>query len=201
VRSLSYIFEQNARWAEAKYLSDREYFSRMETTQTPQILWIGCSDSRVCANAVCDVEPGEVFVHRNVGNIVHAADLNCMSVLQYAVDQLKVRHIVVCGHHGCGAVAAALKGHQPGLINHWLEPIRELVRENEDWLASLPSQEARCDSLCEMNVRAQVENLLHSPIVREAWRRNQPLVLHGWIYGLSNGRLRDLHCTYWGSPV
>jgi carbonic anhydrase len=184
----------NKRWAAARTGEDPGYFTRLAGLQAPRFLWIGCADSRVPANVITGLEPGEVFVHRNVANLVYPADLNCMSVLQFAVEALKVKHIIVCGHYGCGGVRAAVDGSQNGLIDHWLEPIRDLHRTHRDILHSLPSDAARHDCLCEMNVREQVKTVIHSPIVQRAWDRGQTISVDGWIYGLANGLLRDLEC-------
>jgi carbonic anhydrase len=192
--SLSYIFERNAQWARERTDADARFFQRLAQQQAPQLLWIGCSDSRVSANVIAGLEPGEVFVHRNVANLVYAADLNCMSVLQYAVDVLKVQHVIVTGHYGCGGVRAAWEGTSEGLIDHWLEPIKELARDHRAALAALPDDTARIDYLCEANVRAQVNNVANSPTIRRAWARGQELTLHGWIYGLDRGLLHDLGC-------
>jgi carbonic anhydrase len=160
----------------------------------PEYLWIGCSDSRVPANVITALEPGEVFVHRNVANIIYSADLNCMSVLQFAVETLQVKHIIVCGHYGCGGVRAVLDGSQNALIEHWLAPVRDLFRQYQQELSSLPTDEARVDRVCELNVLTQVQSVCDSPIVRSAWERGQALTVHGWIYRLSDGRLHDLKC-------
>jgi carbonic anhydrase len=194
--TLQHILERNAAWAHRRKRGDTSYFTRLAKMQKPELMWIGCSDSRVSANSVCGLEPGEVFVHRNVGNLVYAADLNCMSVLQYAVESLKVRHIVVCGHYGCGAVRAALDGGQPGLIDHWIEPIRAVAREHRATLMTYPEGAERLNALAELSVRVQVQNLVNSPIIQRAWRRLQALTVHGWIYHLENGLLRDLHCSH-----
>ena len=146
------------------------------------------------ANVITGLEPGEVFVHRNVANLVYAADLNCMSVLQFAVEVLRVKHVIVCGHYGCGGVRAALRGDNEGLIDYWLEPIKELARRREAELDSLADEEARINFLCEENVRAQIVSLAHSPVMRRARKRGQQIMLHGWVYGLDNGLLRDLEC-------
>jgi carbonic anhydrase len=188
------LLQDNVRWARERIAADPDYFRRLSALQAPEFLWIGCSDSRVPANVITGLEPGEVFVHRNVANLVYPADLNCMSVLQFAVETLKVRHIIVCGHYGCGGVRAVLDGSQSGLVEHWLAPVRDLFRQHREELAALPSEEARVDRVCELNVRAQVQSACHSPIVTSAWDRGQPLTVHGWIYSLSDGRLRDLGC-------
>lgn len=192
--SLSSIFERNASWARERTEADPAFFERLARQQAPQLFWIGCSDSRVSANVIAGLDPGEVFVHRNVANLVYSADLNCMSVMQYAVDVLKVKHVIVTGHYGCGGVRAAFEGTSEGLIDHWLEPIKELAREHKAQLAALPSDTARVDYLCEANVRAQVNNVANSPIIRRAWARGQDITLHGWVYGLDRGLLHDLGC-------
>ena len=196
--SLSYIFERNEQWARERTEADPYYFDRLAKQQTPGLFWIGCSDSRVSANVIAGLDPGEVFVHRNVANLVYAADLNCMSVLQYAVEVLRVKHVIVCGHYGCGGVRAALKKTSEGLIEHWLEPIKDLARQHAGALAELPTDAERIDYLCEQNVRAQVSNVAWSPVVRRAWEAGQDLTLHGWIYGLDRGRLNDLGCAQCG---
>lgn len=194
--TLQHILERNAVWAHRRKRSDLSYFSRLAKHQSPELMWIGCSDSRVSANSVCGLEPGEVFVHRNVGNLVYTGDLNCMTVLQYAVESLKVRHVVVCGHYGCGGIKAALDGGgQPGLVDQWIEPIRNIARQNRSALMALPEGHERVNALAELNVKSQVQNLSNSPIVQRAWRNLQPLTIHGWIYRLESGLLRDLHCS------
>ncbi|HEY7643821.1 MAG TPA: carbonate dehydratase [Hyphomicrobiales bacterium] len=191
---LEEILERNKAWARGRIEEDPQYFTRLTGLQAPEILWIGCSDSRVPANVITGLEPGEVFVHRNVANLVYAADLNCMSVLQFAVEALRVKHVIVCGHYGCGGVRAVLSGDNEGLIDYWLEPIKDLTRRCETELAGLPDDEARINFLCEENVRAQIVNLAHSPVIRRARKRGQQVLLHGWVYGLENGLLRDLQC-------
>jgi carbonic anhydrase len=192
---LKEILDRNKAWAQQRVDEDPQYFSRLTGLQAPEFLWIGCSDSRVPANVITGLEPGEVFVHRNVANLVYAADINCMSVLQYAIEVLRVKHIIICGHYGCGGVRAALAGDNEGLIDYWLEPIKELARRREGELARLSSEEARINFLCEENVRSQIVNLAHSPVIRRARKRGQPIRLHGWIYGLDNGLIRDLGCN------
>jgi carbonic anhydrase len=188
------LLVENARWSRERTAADPDYFRRLSALQAPEFLWIGCSDSRVPANVITGLQPGEVFVHRNVANLVYPSDLNCMSVLQFAVETLKVKHVIVCGHYGCGGVQAVLDGSQNGLAEHWLEPIRDLYRQHHAELSSLLSEEARVDRVCELNVRAQVQSVCHSPIVRSAWKRGQALTIHGWIYRLTEGLLRDLQC-------
>jgi carbonic anhydrase len=188
------LLEANVRWSRERIATDPDYFLRLSSLQTPEFLWIGCSDSRVPANVITGLQPGEVFVHRNVANLVYPADLNCMSALQFAVEMLKVKHIIVCGHYGCGGVRAVLDGSQNGLVDHWLAPVRDLYRQHQQELSSLPNDDTRVDRLCELNVRAQVQAVCHSPIVASAWERGQALTIHGWIYRLSDGRLQDLRC-------
>jgi carbonic anhydrase len=188
------LLEANRRWAGERTAADPSYFQRLSVLQAPEFLWIGCSDSRVPANVITGLEPGEVFVHRNVANLVYPADLNCMSVVQFAVETLRVRHIIVCGHYGCGGVRAVLEGSHSGLVEHWLAPVRDLCRQHRADLAALADDAARLNRVCELNVAAQVDSLCHSPPVQTAWQRGQTLAVHGWIYGLGDGRLRDLHC-------
>lgn len=200
MKNLKHILEKNVRWAQERVEDDPDYFARLAKIQAPKILWIGCSDSRVPANVITGLDPGEVFVHRNVANLVYGADLNCMSVVQFAVDALKVEHIIVCGHHGCGGVRAAFKGESEGLIDHWLEPVKQLAREHKGRLASLPDDTARIDYLCEENACSQLRNLAHSPIINRARERGQDLTLHAWIYSLNNGLLRDLRVNEVNEP-
>ncbi|PWT93782.1 MAG: carbonic anhydrase [Proteobacteria bacterium] len=188
------LLEANARWSEERVAVDADYFRRLVALQTPEFLWIGCSDSRVPANVITGLEPGEVFVHRNVANLVYPADLNCMTVLQYAVETLQVKHIIVCGHYGCGGVRAVLEGTQRSLAEHWLAPVQELYRRHHEELSHLPNNEARIDRVCELNVIAQVKSLCDSPIVKKAWQRSRLPSVHGWIYRLTDGRLCDLQC-------
>jgi carbonic anhydrase len=195
------LLEENRRWAVERTSADPGYFQRLSTLQAPEYLWIGCSDSRVPANVITGLEPGEVFVHRNVANIVYPADLNCMSVLQFAVETLRVRHIIVCGHYGCGGVRAVLEGSHSGLVEHWLAPVRDLFRQHGGDLAALGDDEARLNRVCELNVAAQVESLCHSPPVQAAWQRGQALTVHGWIYSLGDGLLRDLRCGRSNDPA
>ncbi len=192
---LSHILERNRKWAMERRHADPAYFARLASLQSPELLWIGCSDSRVPANVISGLQPGEVFVHRNVANLVYAADINCMSVLQFAVETLKVKHVIVCGHYGCSGVRAALEGNGYGLIDHWLDPLKELARNRYKALGALADHKARLDRLCELNVEMQIENLAHTPIVQRAWAAGHDLSLHGWIYGLDDGLIHDLDCT------
>ena len=191
---LSDLLHNNRRWSEGRRRDDPDYFGRLAALQRPEYLWIGCSDSRVPANVITGLEPGEVFVHRNIANLVHRGDLNLLSVLEFAVDILEVRHVIVCGHHGCGGVRAAMEPHRHGVIDHWLQPIRDIADNAEAELRHLATGEARNDRLCELSVRSQVTNLARTPILRDAWARGADLRLHGWVYGLSDGLLHDLHC-------
>ena len=189
------LLEANAAWSHERIVADADFFRRLVALQTPEFLWIGCSDSRVPANVITGLEPGEVFVHRNVANLVYPADLNCMTVLQYAVETLQVKHIIVCGHYGCGGVRAVLDGSQAGLAEHWLAPVYELSRQHHGELSHLPNDEARIDRVCELNVIAQVKSLCDSPILKKAWQRSKVPTVHGWIYRLTDGRLSDLRCA------
>jgi carbonic anhydrase len=189
------LLEANARWSQERIAADAGYFRRLVAQQAPEFLWIGCSDSRVPANVITGLEPGEVFVHRNVANLVYPSDINCMTVLQFAVETLRVKHIIVCGHYGCGGVRAVLDGSQHGLAEHWLAPVYELSRKHQKALSRLPNDEARIDRVCELNVIAQVRSLCDSAIMKKAWQRSQAPTVHGWIYRLTDGRLSDLQCS------
>jgi len=183
---------RNRAWSEGKRRVDPEFFRRLEAQQTPAFLWIGCSDSRVPANEIVGLDPGELFVHRNVANLAPPQDANYLSVLQFAVDVLCVRHILVVGHYGCGGVKAALDGERHGLIDHWLHPIRDIVEARREELDALPTARARQDRLTELNVLSQVRNVASDLIVRDAWARGQALSVHGWVYSLADGLVRDL---------
>lgn len=185
------LLERNRVWADRIKAQDADYFERLSRQQAPAYLWIGCSDSRVPANQIVDLPPGEVFVHRNIANVVVPSDLNCLSVLQFAVEVLKVRHVLVTGHYGCGGIRAALSDEDPGLIDNWLNHIRLVRRLHADELAGLAG-DALVDRLCELNVVEQVRNVTATTIVRNAWQRGQPLSVHGAIYGLKDGVLRRL---------
>lgn len=186
------LLEANAAWARERVAADPDYFRRLVGLQAPEFFWIGCSDSRVPANVITGLEPGEVFVHRNVANLVYPADLNCMTALAFAVETLKVKHIIVCGHYGCGGVRAVLDGSQHGLAEHWLAPVHDLYRQHRDELSRLADDEARVDRVCELNVIAQVKSLRESPIMKKAWQSENRPTVHGWIYRLSDGRLADI---------
>ena len=189
------LLENNRRWAEQVSAQDPGFFERLASLQTPRILWIGCSDSRVPANQITGQQPGEVFVHRNVANVVVHTDLNCLSVIQYAVDVLGVRHIIVCGHYGCGGVKAALEGRRLGLSDNWLRHVEDVRDTHAAALADLQDDEARLDRLCELNVIEQVLHVAQTTVMRDAWTRGQDVSVHGWIYALRDGRLRDLHVS------
>ena len=192
MRLLARLFDNNQRWAAGMRARDPQFFDRLVHQQTPEFLWIGCSDSRVPANEIVGLLPGEMFVHRNVANVVVYTDLNCLSVLQYAVDVLGVRHVIVCGHYGCGGVRAALEGARHGLVDNWLQHVRDVQQAHADRLERLTDAEERHEVLCELNVAKQVRNVCETTIVQDAWRRGQDLAVHGWIYSLDDGRLRDL---------
>ena len=185
----------NRAWADRMVAHDPEFFKRLENQQSPQYLWIGCSDSRVPANEIVDLASGEIFVHRNVANLAPPQDANYLSVLQFAVDVLKVRHIIVVGHYGCGGIAAAVDGKRRGLIDHWLHPIREVAEEHRAELAAIADPHKRNDRLCELNVMQQVRNVSSDVFVLDAWARNQPLSVHGWVYSLGTGLVNDLNVT------
>ena len=191
---MAQLFANNLEWAAASLARDPEFFSRLVSQQAPAYLWIGCSDSRVPANEIVGLAPGEVFVHRNVANLVLHSDMNCLSVLQYAVEVLKVREIIICGHYGCGGVAASVQSGSMGLISNWLRPIRELAEYHAGTLEQL-SGTARTDRLCELNVIKQVANVANTTIVQDAWQRGQNLSVHGLCYGLGDGLLRDLNVS------
>ena len=195
MRVLKHIFENNRAWAENIQKEDPEFFHKLASQQSPEYLWIGCADSRVPANEIMGLMPGEVFVHRNVANIVVHSDLNCLSVIQYAVEVLKVKHIIVCGHYGCGGVAAAMQHKEFGLIDNWLRHLKDIYQRHDPPLDSITDERERLNQFCEVNVREQVRNVCHTTIVQGAWRRGQELAVHGWVYGLTNGLLKDLEVT------
>jgi carbonic anhydrase len=192
---LDLLFENNRAWAAELTRGDPRYFERLLGQQAPGYLWIGCSDSRVPANQIVGLAPGELFVHRNVANVVVHTDLNCLSVLQFAVDVLAVKHVIVCGHYGCGGIVAALRDEKLGLIDNWLRHIQDVGAKHRAQLESIPDQERRAARLCELNVMEQVGNVADTTVVRDAWRRGQQVAVHGWIYDLRDGLLRDLDVT------
>ena len=192
---LTQLFDNNRAWAKEITQRDPHFFQALSEQQTPRFLWIGCADSRVPANEIVGLMPGELFVHRNVANVVVHTDLNCLSVIQYAVDVLKVRHVIVSGHYGCGGIRAAYERSSLGLIDNWLRHVQDVRDRHDAQLTHLPDDEARLDRLCELNVIDQVRNVCQTTIVQDAWRRSQELTVHGWIYRLDDGLLRDLNCS------
>lgn len=192
---LDSLLEQNKSWAEAIKMEDPAFFTKLSKQQKPEYLWIGCSDSRVPANQIVGLLPGEIFVHRNIANMVVHTDLNCLSVMQFAVEVLKVKHIIVCGHYGCGGVKAALDRHENGLIDNWLRHIKDVYRFHQEEMDAEKSAERRLSRLCELNVMEQVANVCHTTIVQNAWKIGQPLAVHGWIYSIGDGVLKDLQVS------
>jgi len=192
MRNVTELFDRNRLWAERTTERDPGFFHRLERQQAPDYLWIGCADSRVPANEIVGLPPGELFVHRNVANVVVHTDLNCLSVIQYAVEVLGVKHVIVCGHYGCGGVLGALQDRPLGLIDNWLRHVQDVMVEHRASLEALPDERARHDRLCELNVIRQVVNVGQTTVVRNAWCRGQELSVHGWIYDLHDGLLRDL---------
>ena len=188
---IKHLIENNKAWAEEQVQKDPDFFKRLVGQQAPEYLWIGCSDSRVPANQIVGMDPGELFVHRNVANQVIQTDFNCLSVIQFAIETLKVRHVLVVGHYGCGGVKAAMESKPHGLVDHWLYPIRDVYREHVDEIAALEESQ-KVDRLCELNVIEQVRNVCRTNIVQDAWAKGQDLTIHGWVYGLANGHLNDL---------
>jgi carbonic anhydrase len=192
---LNDLLDRNAEWSNQKNTEEPGYFARLATRQSPEFFWIGCSDSRVPANVVAGLDPGEVFVHRNVANIIHSSDMNMLSALEFAVEALRIKEIIVCGHYGCGGVKAATEDLPHGLADHWLEPIRRMARAYAVDLAQESSEEARRDKLAELNVIEGVRRVAETPIMQRAWRDGVDIRVHGLIYGLKDGRLRDLDCS------
>ncbi len=191
MNELQHLLDNNLTWASSKVENNPEYFSQLSNQQNPEYLWIGCSDSRVPANQIVNLPPGEVFVHRNIANVVVHTDLNCLSVVQYAVEVLKVKHIIVCGHYGCGGIKAAMENHRHGLIDNWLRHIKDVMRFNAEHLKGLEHNE-QLDLLCELNVKEQVTNICNTTIVQDAWKQGRDLTVHGWIYNIKNGILQNL---------
>lgn len=194
VRELKQLFENNKRWASERLASDEDYFNRQSEGQRPAYLWIGCSDSRIPANEIVGLEPGQLFVHRNVANLCPHTDFNCLSVLEYAIVYLQIRHVIVCGHYGCGGVGAAMENQQLGLVDNWLRHIRDVYARHSDALDRIVDKAERYRKLVEFNVLAQVMNVCHTSIAQNAWVRGQPLSVHGWVYDIGTGRLNDLDC-------
>lgn len=189
---LEHLFAQNRAWADAIRAEDPEFFRKLSRQQSPEYLWIGCSDSRVPANEIVNLLPGELFVHRNIANVVVHTDLNCLSVMQFAVDMLKVKHIMVVGHYGCSGVRAALRGDRIGLADNWLCHVRDIGEKHHTCVRAVRGEQSQVNRLCELNVIEQVGNVCHTTIVRDAWDRGQALTVHSWIYGLKDGLIRDL---------
>jgi carbonic anhydrase len=192
---LKRLFERNRAWAKSMTDRDPEFFSRLVHQQTPEYLWIGCSDARVPANELMGMLPGELFVHRNIANLVHSIDINLMSVLEFAINVLKVRHVIVCGHYGCGGVRAAVERQEFGVIDNWLRKIKDIYAASKEALDAETDPEKRINLLCEINVRQQVLNVCHTSIVQNAWREGRELAVHGWIYSIADGLLKDLGFT------
>ncbi len=193
--TLDELFDNNAGWALSKTKADPGYFRRLAGQQAPRFLWIGCSDSRVPANEIVGLDPGELFVHRNIANVMHTGDLNILSVLEFAIGNLKVEHVIVCGHYGCGGVRRALEGGGGALVDHWLAPVMDIYDRQRARFEPIADEEARVNLLCELNVEAQVKRVCRTPIVKGAWAAGQKLAVHGWIYGLKDGLVRDLGVT------
>jgi carbonic anhydrase len=193
--SIQALFDRNVDWAIAKTRQEPGYFRRLSALQEPRFLWIGCSDSRVPANEIVGLDPGELFVHRNIANVMHTGDLNLLSVIEFAVEALRVEDIIICGHYGCGGVRRALERQAGALVDHWLAPVVDVYERQRERFDSSASEEARLNLLCELNVEAQVSRVARTPIVRAAWAGNRSLRIHGWIYGLKDGLVRDLGVT------
>jgi carbonic anhydrase len=189
------LFDNNRRWASRMVAEDSGFFTRLSARQAPEYLWIGCADSRVPANEIVGLLPGEMFVHRNVANVVVHTDLNCLSVLQYAVDVLHVQQVIVCGHYGCGGLRAAIDQKRHGLIDNWLRHVQDVMEKHAGILEAIPDPAGRADRLCELNIIEQVRNVCQTTIVQDAWQRGQELSVHGWVYGLGDGRLQDLEVS------
>lgn len=192
MNKLNYLFERNRNWASKIKKEDPNFFSKLSKIQTPNYLWIGCSDSRVPANQIVDLMPGEIFVHRNIANVVVHTDLNCLSVIQFAVEVLKVKHIIVCGHYGCGGIKAALENKEHGLIDNWLRHIKDVYRIHRSKFDKIDNEKNKLDLLCELNVIEQVANVCNTTIVQNAWKSGQELTIHGWIYSIEDGLLKNL---------
>ena len=191
---LSYekLLIENKAWAAEQNKSDPQFFKRLAAQQAPEFLWIGCSDSRVPADKITGTEPGEIFVHRNIANLVVNTDINLLSVLEYAVEILKVKHVIVCGHYGCGGVKAAMANHHLGIINHWLKEIKDVYRFHREEVDSMPTENERVNKLTELNVREQIFNLAKTSIIQKAWKQEQRPQLHGWVYGLNDGLIKQV---------
>jgi carbonic anhydrase len=198
MKILKNLFDNNRTWAEKIKQVDPDFFKKLSQQQAPEYLWIGCSDSRVPANEIVGMLPGEIFVHRNIANVVVHTDLNCLSVIQYAVEVLQIKHIIVCGHYGCGGVAAAMEHREHGLIDNWLAHIKDVYRYHQARFDALRTDKEKADLLCELNVVEQVANVCHTTIVQNAWKAGRSLAVHGWIYSIQDGILRDLNVCVTG---
>ncbi|MDB6081237.1 MAG: cynt7 [Chlamydiia bacterium] len=198
MRELNKLFENNRDWVKERLDQDPEYFERQTTEQKPQYLWIGCSDSRILANQIIGLDAGELFVHRNIANLFLHTDFNSLSVLQYAVDFLKVRHVIICGHYGCGGVKVAMENEQHGLVDNWLRNIRDICAREKAELDAIPDSTKRYERLVELNVIYQTLNVCHTTVVQNAWARKQPISVHGWVYDMRSGLLNDLDCCVSG---
>ena len=192
------LFDNNRKWAERTTEIDPDFFKRLSKQQSPKYLWIGCADSRVPANQIVGLLPGEIFVHRNIANVVVHTDLNCLSVIQYAVEVLKIKHIIVCGHYGCGGIKAAMEGKEHGLIDNWLRHIKDVYRFHQETIDAMENDTERYNLLCELNVVEQVANVCHTTIIQNAWKAGRELAVHGWIYGLDNGIVKDMNVCITG---
>jgi carbonic anhydrase len=197
-KRLDHLLENNRAWAERIRREDADFFAKLAAQHSPNYLWIGCSDSRVPANTIIGLMPGDVFVHRNVANVVVHTDLNCLSVIQFAIDVLKIGHIIVCGHYGCGGVRAALEKQEHGLIDNWLRHVGDIHTLHREELDAIPDFDRRVDRMCELNVATQVDHVCQTTVVRDAWRRGQDLAVHGWIYSIDDGLIRDLGLCFTG---
>jgi len=195
VNTLDTLFDKNREWAESVKLDDPEFFEKLAAQQNPEYLWIGCSDSRVPANQIVGLMPGEIFVHRNVANMVVHTDFNCHTVLKYAIEVLKVKHVIVVGHYGCGGIKAAYDNVDHGMIDYWLRNIKDVRHRHHDQIEAIEDPEERVNLLVELNVIDQVSNVCHTPVAQNAWQRDQPLEVHGWVYSLADGLLKDLECS------
>lgn len=195
MRLLPELIENNRKWAAGVTESDPDFFANLAKQQAPEFLWIGCSDSRVPANQIIGLQPGEVFVHRNIANVVVHTDFNCLSVIEFAVAVLKVKHVIVCGHYGCGGVKAASEDHHLGLIDNWLRHVRDVRQKHESSLRAASDEAQRVDRLCELNVVEQVSNVCYTSVIQEAWERGQSLAVHGWIYRIQDGLIQDMDVT------
>ncbi|MCC9602460.1 carbonate dehydratase [Stieleria sp. JC731] len=195
MRLLPQLIENNRKWVDNVNESDPDFFEKLAQGQSPELLWIGCADSRVPANQILGLRPGDVFVHRNIANVVVHSDFNCQSVIEFAVSVLKIKHIIVCGHYSCGGVKAASQNHHVGLIDNWLRHIRDVRQKHDAVLQGIDDENAKIDRLCELNVVEQAYNVCHSTVVQEAWERGQDLAVHGWIYDIGDGLIKDLNVT------